>query len=308
MLKDSIKLTGRLSIKKFNDKNQLVYETEVNNLIVNAGKEYIASRLIGSGDSMYEPADLKPGYRYRILSLGDTDWNAVADTTGVTYAVGTRFQCVNAGTGTGLALESEAMGFMAIGDDDSTVGVAQTALVSELARVATSSLASSGANATFSAVFPAGVGTSSTIREAGIFNRPDSAAPYANIFTFDGDVNVNATPHTITLTGHNLVNGEKVTYVDGGGVTVGELTDGATYYVIYIDADTIQLAATLADAQTATDDYTANNSAGLSILITDGANSNHKLIVGTMLARTTFPVISKSSSESLAISWTVTVG
>lgn len=303
MLKDSIKLTGRLSIKKFNDKNELVYETEVPNLVVTSGKEYIAIRLIGSGDSMYEPADLRIGYRYRILRLGDTDWNAIAGTVGVTYAVGTRFQCVTIGSGTGLALESEAMGYLAVGDDDSTVAVTQTSLTSELARVATTSLSTSGANATFSALFPSGVGTSTTIREAGIFNKPDS-----NVYTFDGDVNLNATPHTITLTSHGLSNADKVTYTDGGGTTIGGLTDGATYYVIYINANTIQLASSEAFALSATNVAEDNNDAGLAIAITDGSGSNHKIIYGTMLARTTFPVISKSSSESLAISWTVTVG
>ena len=48
MLQDSIKLTGRLSIKKYNDKDELIFETEVPNLVVTAGKEYIAGRLISS--------------------------------------------------------------------------------------------------------------------------------------------------------------------------------------------------------------------------------------------------------------------
>ena len=46
MLKDSIKLTGRLVIKKFDEHNKLTFETEVPNLVVTAGKEFIASRLI----------------------------------------------------------------------------------------------------------------------------------------------------------------------------------------------------------------------------------------------------------------------
>ena len=48
-----IKVTGSLSIKKYNDKNKLVEQKDVRNLIVTAGKEFIASRIIdGSIDPM----------------------------------------------------------------------------------------------------------------------------------------------------------------------------------------------------------------------------------------------------------------
>jgi hypothetical protein len=46
MFKDNITLTGRLIIKKFNDRQELVYKTEVENLVVTSGKQFIASRLI----------------------------------------------------------------------------------------------------------------------------------------------------------------------------------------------------------------------------------------------------------------------
>jgi len=75
------------------------------------------------------------------------------------------------------------------------------------------------------------------------------------------------------------------------------LTDGGTYYVIRIDANTLKLASSYANAI-----------AGTAIGITSGIGSNHKLTYGTMLCRTTFPVITKSSSETIAISWVVTVG
>lgn len=47
-LNSNIKITGKLTIKKFNSKNELTQEVEVPNLIVTAGKEYIANRLTSS--------------------------------------------------------------------------------------------------------------------------------------------------------------------------------------------------------------------------------------------------------------------
>lgn len=385
MLQDSIKLTGRLSIQKFNDKDELIYQTEVPNLVVNSGKEYIAGRLIGSGDSMYTTGNLQIGSRYRIISLGTTtqaEWNTIAGTSGLTYAVGSRFTAaatgsaasvavsktnngsaalgtaltanvfsgtivpgmvitgsdqipagttIVSGSGTswvmsaaasgtftnaylqftgksGEALFSDAMGYMSIGDNASTVAVSQTALTNEVARVATSSLASSSTAASFSAVYPAGTGTSTSIQEAGIFNRSNS-----NLYTFNSIATgsggaVNTTNKTITISSHGLSKGDKITYSVGGGTAMTNLTDGTTYYVIYIDSNTIQLATTSALAASSGTSYSTNNTNGYAIAIGAGTGNNHKIIYGTMLCRTTFPVISKSNSESLAITWTVTVG
>ena len=44
------------------------------------------------------------GKRYMILTLGTTDWNAAAGTTGVTYTVGSVFTAANAGIGSGSAI------------------------------------------------------------------------------------------------------------------------------------------------------------------------------------------------------------
>jgi len=43
------------------------------------------------------------GQVYVIMSLGTTDWNIVAGTTGITYSVGSRIKCASVGTGTGQA-------------------------------------------------------------------------------------------------------------------------------------------------------------------------------------------------------------
>jgi hypothetical protein len=43
------------------------------------------------------------GKPYKIKTLGNTNWNTVAGTTGVTYSVGSEFICAVVGTGTGVA-------------------------------------------------------------------------------------------------------------------------------------------------------------------------------------------------------------
>ena len=141
-----IKLTGKLVIKKFDSRDELIDEVNINNLIVTVGKVHVAERIIS-----------------------DTETK---------------------------------MSHMALGSGLDNPALADTDLGNELDRAALSAATRTGANITYTATFPAGVATGS-ITEAGIFN------------------------------------------------------DGTA---------------------------------------------------GTMLCRTTFPVITKSASETVAISWTVTVG
>lgn len=235
MLKDSIKLTGRLSIKKYDKEGKENFSKEVPNLVVTSGKEFIAQRL-----------------------------------------------CNN---------DFDVMGFMAVGDDTSTAAVAQTALQNELARVAVSSATPSGVSATFNATFGAGVGTGALV-EAGIFNQSGS-----NVKTFDGDNDVDDANDTITINTHGFTTADKVTYTDGGNTAISGLSDGGTFYVIVVDSNTIKLAAS-----------ESNANANTAINITGTSGAGHKLTFGTMLCRTTFPVINKSSTETVAISWVITVG
>ena len=235
MLQSSVKLTGKLVIQKFDDSNKLVYETEVKNLVVTSGKQFIASRIVESSATV--------------------------------------------------------MGFMAIGDDASVASTIQTSLVNELARVAVDSKTASGVNATFVATFPAGTGTGSIV-EAAITNTAASS-----VISFDGDTAVDNGGDTITYVAHGFVTGDLVTYTDGGNTAITNLTDGAQYYIIKVSNDVVKLATS-----------SANASAGTAINITGTSGAGHKLSKGTMLCRTTFPVIAKSSSETLAISWVITVG
>ena len=76
------------------------------------------------------------------------------------------------------------------------------------------------------------------------FNMVPGTAP------FDGSsgVVVNVTDNTITLTLHGFETGDKVSYRDFGGTSIGGLVDNKSYFVIRVDADTIQLAKTLSGA------------------------------------------------------------
>jgi len=237
MLHSSVKLTGKLVIQKFDDSNKLVYETEVKNLVVTSGKQFIASRIVESS--------------------------------------------------------ADVMGFMAIGDDASSAATTQTTLVNELARVAVDSKTASGVNSTFVATFPAGTGTGNIV-EASINNTSG-----ASVISFNGDTDVDNGGDTIKYVGHGFVSGDLVTYTDGGNTVLTNLTDGAQYYIIRVDADYVKLASSLANA-------IAPSPVAINIEGTSG--NGHKLSKGTMLCRTTFPVIAKSSSETLAISWVITVG
>ena len=235
MLQSSIKLTGKLVIKKFDATNKLVYETEVKNLVVTSGKQFIASRRVESS--------------------------------------------------------ADVMGFMAIGDDASSASTTQTTLVNELARVAVDSKTASGVNSTFVATYPAGTGTGNIV-EASITNTSGSS-----VISFDGDIDVDDGGDSITYVAHGFVTGDLVTYTDGGNTVITNLTDGAQYYIIKSTNDVVKLASS-----------SANASAGTAINITGTSGAGHKLSKSTMLCRTTFPVIAKSSSETLAVSWVITVG
>jgi len=294
MLQSSVKLTGKLVIKKFDASENLVYETAVNNLVVTSGKQYIAKRIIGSQEPLVTAGSFVVGYRYNIVSLGTTtqlQWNTAAGTSGVTYAVGSTFTAAAVGAGTGSATRSDAIGFMAIGDDASSAAASQTSLVNELARRSLDSVSTSGANSVFVATFPAGIGTGSIV-EAALVNSPANS-----VISFDGDIAVDDTADQITYTSHGFVTGELVTYTDGGNTAITNLTDGAQYYIIRVNDNAIKLASSAALA-----------SAGTAINITGTSGLGHKLTAGTMLCRTTFPVITKSSAESIAIQWVITVG
>lgn len=106
-------MTGELSIQKFDEKNNLVEQINVPNLVVTAGKEHIAQRIAGNSETI--------------------------------------------------------MSHMAIGQGVSTPALTNSALNNELAREALLLTTVTSTDITYTATFGAGVGTGN-ITEAGIFN------------------------------------------------------------------------------------------------------------------------------------------
>jgi len=72
--------------------------------------------------------------------------------------------------------------------------------------------------------------------------------------TFDGSASsvVSTAAETIKIVDHRFVNGQRVTYNNGGGSNIGGLSSGTAYYVIYDTAHTIKLATSASDAASLT--------------------------------------------------------
>lgn len=62
---------------------------------------------------------------------------------------------------------------------------------------------------------------------------------------------VNTTAETISMTGHGFQTADAVVY-EASGTAIGGLTDGTTYFVIRVDANTIKLATTASNANAGT--------------------------------------------------------
>ena len=116
MFNEQLKVTGAVSVKVFDQNGNVKEEREIKNLVVTAGKEFIAARMVGT------PTE---------------------------------------------------MSHMAIGAGSTAAAAGDTALGSELGRVALASDSASGAVVTYTASFPAGTGTGAVV-EAGIFNGSSS--------------------------------------------------------------------------------------------------------------------------------------
>ena len=72
--------------------------------------------------------------------------------------------------------------------------------------------------------------------------------------TFDGSSSsvVSTSAETIKVVDHRFVNGQRVTYNNGGGSNIGGLTSGTAYYVIYDTAHTIKLATSVSNVASLT--------------------------------------------------------
>ena len=67
--------------------------------------------------------------------------------------------------------------------------------------------------------------------------------------TFNPSTAVNTGTDQITINSHGFLPNQGILYSNGGGSSIGGLVDGYKYYVIYINANTIQLANTEDEAR-----------------------------------------------------------
>ena len=91
----------------------------------------------------------------------------------------------------------------------------------------------------------------------------------APVGTFNAASNVAGA--AITISSHGFVTNDEVTYSDGGGTAIAELRDGGKYFVIKVDANTVNLSETLD---------------GSAITLTDGDSENHTITATNTYAGT----------------------
>ena len=107
--------------------------------------------------------------------------------------------------------------------------------------------------------------------------------------TFDGSASsvVSTANETIKILNHRFVNGQRVTYNNGGGSNIGGLTSGTAYYVIYDTAHTIKLATNSSNAAS----LTAINLSGV------GGGASHTLNVAFDGVNTKFRITHSSGNR-----------
>ena len=103
--------------------------------------------------------------------------------------------------------------------------------------------------------------------------------------TFDGSASsvVSTANETIRIPKHRFVQGQRVTYNNGGGSNIGGLTTGTAYYVIYDTAHTIKLATNSSNAASLTAINLNAVGGGTSHTITvafDGNNTKFRITHG----------------------------
>ena len=115
----------------------------------------------------------------------------------------------------------------------------------------------------------------------------------APVGTFNAASNVAGA--AITISSHGFVTNDEVTYSDGGGTKIAELTDGGNYYVKVVDANTVNLC----------NDIIQDNT---SITLKDGTSENHtitaaKTYAGSVaLTANAVITVDKQPSDTIACS------
>lgn len=109
MIEEQIKVTGKLSIQVFDPSGALKEDRNIDNLVVTAGKGFIASRMVGTAAAIM--SHMAVGSGTTAAAAGDTtlgtELGRVALTSGTASgAVATYAASFPAGTGTGAVTEA----------------------------------------------------------------------------------------------------------------------------------------------------------------------------------------------------------
>ena len=120
--------------------------------------------------------------------------------------------------------------------------------------------------------------------------------------TFDGSATsvVDTTNNTIRAVEHRFIQGQRVTYTNGGGGNIGGLTSGTAYFVIFDSASTIKLATNATNAANSTAINLSSVGSGSSHTLNvafDGVNKKFKLTHSTGTAAR----LNNASQISIAI-------
>ena len=104
--------------------------------------------------------------------------------------------------------------------------------------------------------------------------------------TFDGSASsvVSTAAETIKVVEHRFVQGQRVTYNNGGGGNIGGLSSGTAYYVTYDSANTIKLATSLVNANNNTNIKLTSVGSGTAHTLTaafDGVNKKFRITHGS---------------------------
>ena len=102
------------------------------------------------------------------------------------------------------------------------------------------------------------------------------------VATFDGSATnaVSTTNNTIRVPEHRFIQGQRVTYTNGGGGNIGGLTSGTAYYIIHDTNNEFKLATSLANANASTAINLSAVGTGTSHTVTaafDGVNKKFKI-------------------------------
>ena len=108
----------------------------------------------------------------------------------------------------------------------------------------------------------------------------DDISSYTATFNGSSALIISTADNTIRIPEHRFVQGQRVTYSNGGGGNIGGLTNGTAYFVTFDTANTFKLATSLANANNNTNINLSSVGTGSAHTLTaafDGVNTTFKI-------------------------------